>query len=47
MIETRNITVHTYDEAILNAQFKKITQDYLPLFIAFAERVEKLCQTLD
>ncbi|KAE9536112.1 nucleotidyltransferase substrate binding protein [Ursidibacter arcticus] len=47
MIETRNVTVHTYDETILNTHFKKITQEYLPLFLQFVQRVEKLCQTLD
>lgn len=47
MIETRNITVHTYDEKILNLQFRKITQDYLPHFLQFEQRIEQLCQTLD
>ncbi|MDO4430185.1 MAG: nucleotidyltransferase substrate binding protein [Lonepinella koalarum] len=47
MIKSRNTTVHTYDEAILIKEFDKIIKDYLPLFIEFQQRVEKICQTLD
>lgn len=35
MLETRNLTVHTYDESILRTQFLKITDNYLPLFEEF------------
>lgn len=47
MIESRNITVHTYDVEILNTQFHKIVRDYLPLFLQFVQRVEELCLSLD
>lgn len=47
MIETRNITVHTYDEKILNEQFQKVVNNYLPLFLQFQQRLEKLCQISD
>ena len=47
MIKSRNITVHTYDEKILSQEFKKIVVLYLPLFIQFKQRVEKLCQNSD
>lgn len=47
MIETRNITVHTYDEKILDVQFRKVVNDYLPLFLQFQQRLEKLCQISD
>ncbi|STO55228.1 nucleotidyltransferase substrate binding protein [Canicola haemoglobinophilus] len=47
MIETRNITVHTYDEKILNEQFHKVVNNYLPLFLQFQQRLEKLCQISD
>ena len=47
MIKSRNITVHTYDDKILSQEFKKIVVLYLPLFIQFKQRVEKLCQNSD
>lgn len=47
MVKSRNITVHTYDEAVLTEEFDKIIKAYLPLFIEFEQRVETLCQTLD
>lgn len=47
MVKSRNITVHTYDETVLTEEFNKIIKDYLPLFIEFEQRVEKLCQTSD
>ena len=47
MIETRNIIVHTYDEKILNEQFHKVVNNYLPLFLQFQQRLEKLCQISD
>ena len=39
MIESRNKTVHTYDEAILEAEFTKIQKLYAPLFQKFAEKM--------
>ncbi|EGY33109.1 nucleotidyltransferase substrate binding protein [Aggregatibacter actinomycetemcomitans serotype e str. SC1083] len=47
MVKSRNITVHTYDEKILAQEFSKIMTLYLPLFLQFKQRVEKLCQNLD
>lgn len=47
MIKSRNLTVHTYDVAVLTEEFNKIINDYLPHFIAFEQRVTALCQTLD
>lgn len=35
MIESRNNTVHTYNEEILEIEFRKIVKEYLPLFEAF------------
>lgn len=32
MIESRNKTVHTYDEVILKSEFNKIYEHYFPLF---------------
>ncbi len=32
MIESRNRTVHTYDEVILKGEFTKIYEHYFPLF---------------
>lgn len=46
MIKSRNITVHTYDEHILNTEYHKITQDYLPLMIEFKQNIERLWKTL-
>lgn len=47
MISSRNITVHTYDENILNTEFNKVVSDYLPLFIQLQKRVEALWEHLD
>ncbi len=47
MIEIRNLTVHTYDEELLDKAFNKIKNDYLPLFIQLNTKVEELCQNLD
>ncbi|HGO5823838.1 TPA: nucleotidyltransferase substrate binding protein [Mannheimia haemolytica] len=47
MVKSRNIMVHTYDEAVLTEEFNKIIKAYLPLFIEFEQQVETLCQTLD
>jgi len=35
MIESRNKTVHTYQESILKVEFKKIVSHYFPLFVEF------------
>lgn len=43
MLETRNKTVHTYMENILNEEFTKITNLYTPLFILFSERMKMIC----
>lgn len=40
MIESRNKTVHTYDEAILQAEFIKIRNLYAPLFQKFYEKMK-------
>jgi len=42
MIESRNKTVHTYDENILNAEFNKIVSKYFPLFIDFQTKMKSL-----
>ncbi|QLB14239.1 nucleotidyltransferase [Mannheimia granulomatis] len=47
MVNSRNITVYTYDKAVLMEEFDKIIRNYLPQFIAFEQRVTELCQTLD
>lgn len=47
MVESRNITIHTYDANILNREFNKVVQHYLPLFIQFQQRIEQLWQSLD
>jgi argininosuccinate lyase len=35
MIESRNKTVHTYMENILEQEFKNIVEEYFPLLKAF------------
>lgn len=47
MIKSRNLTVHTYDNQRLGSEFHKIVEQYLPLFIAFENRVSTLCSSLD
>ncbi|WP_273383874.1 nucleotidyltransferase substrate binding protein [Actinobacillus porcinus] len=47
MIDSRNKTVHTYDDKILNEEFKKVVELYLPLFIQFRDEVTQRCLTLD
>jgi nucleotidyltransferase substrate binding protein (TIGR01987 family) len=42
MIESRNKTVHTYDENILNVEFNKIVTKYFPLFIDFQTKMKSL-----
>lgn len=41
MIETRNITVLTYDEEILNKEFIKIVNDYYRLLCDFYRMMKK------
>ncbi|WP_439257223.1 nucleotidyltransferase substrate binding protein [Lonepinella sp. BR2271] len=47
MIKTRNLTVHTYNEDILEDEFNKIISQYFPLLLEFRQKVETLCQNLD
>ncbi|WP_439234566.1 nucleotidyltransferase substrate binding protein [Lonepinella koalarum] len=47
MIKTRNLTVHTYNEDILENEFNKIISQYFPLLVEFKQKVETLCQNLD
>lgn len=42
MIESRNKTVHTYEEAILKSEFIKITEMYYPLFQTFYNKMKTL-----
>ena len=42
MIESRNETVHTYNETVLETQFIKITQIYYPEFIKFHKKMKSL-----
>ena len=45
MIESRNRTVHTYNQQILHHEFQKIVTVYLPLFLEFQNKVMQLCKT--
>lgn len=40
MIETRNITVHAYDEEILSKEFNKITNEYFGLLFEFYNKMK-------
>lgn len=40
MIESRNETVHTYQEKILQVEFQKIINIYYPLFKSFHEKMK-------
>ncbi len=42
MIRTRNLAVHTYDEATVNEVITKTKTRYYPLFVAFSERMQAL-----
>ncbi len=42
MIESRNKTVHTYQEAILIEEYQKIVTLYLPLFTHFYHKMKRL-----
>lgn len=40
MIDSRNKTVHTYQESILEIEFGKIAHNYFKLFIDFEAKME-------
>jgi nucleotidyltransferase substrate binding protein (TIGR01987 family) len=42
MIESRNETVHTYQDKILNNECQKILKLYFPLFIKFQNKMKTL-----
>jgi len=42
MIESRNATVDSYDEDILEEEFKKIINLYRPLLSGFKQKMESL-----
>lgn len=42
MIHSRNRTVHTYDQAILENEFEKVRYRYTPAFVQFARRMEQM-----
>ncbi len=42
MIESRNKTMHTYHEDILEVEYKKIATIYFPLFIEFDNKMKTL-----
>ena len=42
MIESRNKTVHTYNQDVLFVEFKKVIDDYFVLFEAFEEKMKSL-----
>lgn len=42
MIESRNNTVHTYNENILKVEYDKIINQYFPLFIDFQTKMKSL-----
>ncbi|MFD1806575.1 nucleotidyltransferase substrate binding protein [Pasteurella oralis] len=42
MLNSRNASVHTYDETILTKTFQMVTKTYLPLFIALEQRMHFL-----
>lgn len=41
MIQSRNKTTHTYNEATANEIYHKILEEYFPLFIKFKETMEE------
>ena len=42
MIESRNNTVHTYNEDVLQTEYTKIVKNYLPLFLSFKEKMKSM-----
>ncbi|MDR9498541.1 MAG: nucleotidyltransferase substrate binding protein [Hydrogenovibrio sp.] len=41
MIESRNRTVHAYDERILEREFAKVQENYAPAFQQFAQKMRE------
>ena len=41
MIESRNTTVHTYRGEILEREYRRIVEDYYPLFLAFEAKMQQ------
>jgi len=41
MIQSRNKTTHTYNESTANEIYRKIMEDYIPLFLAFKLKMEE------
>jgi nucleotidyltransferase substrate binding protein (TIGR01987 family) len=41
MIQSRNKTTHTYNESTANEIYRKIMEDYIPLFLAFKIKMEE------
>jgi len=41
MIQSRNKTTHTYNESIANEIFRKIVNEYFPLFLEFKMKMEE------
>ena len=41
MIQSRNKTSHTYNEETANEIFRKIINDYFPLFLDFRDVMEE------
>lgn len=42
MIESRNNTVHTYNESILETEYDKIINQYFPLFVDLQTKMKSL-----
>ena len=42
MIESRNNTVHTYNEEVLQTEYIKTVKNYLPLFLSFKEKMKSM-----
>lgn len=42
MIDSRNKTVHTYQESILATEFEKVVNIYFKLFVDFEAKMETL-----
>jgi len=41
MIQSRNKTTHTYNESTANEIYRKIMEDYIPLFLSFKIKMEE------
>jgi nucleotidyltransferase substrate binding protein (TIGR01987 family) len=41
IIQSRNKTTHTYNESTANEIYRKIMEDYIPLFLAFKIKMEE------